>query len=82
MITNDRRVRTRPGEAELAIAHRLKVVHLHGEVGSQPAWDQLVRVATRWANIADQQKKPGPWWISLRNGPPILMEFTPGVAER
>ena len=30
MITNDRRLRTRPAEAELAIAHRLKVVHLHG----------------------------------------------------
>jgi hypothetical protein len=61
MITNDRRLRTRPAEAELAIAHRLKVVHLHGKVGSQPAWDQLVRVATRWSNIADQHDQPGPW---------------------
>ena len=33
MITHDRRLRTRPAEAELAIAHRLKVVHLHGKVG-------------------------------------------------
>ena len=61
MITNDRRLRTRPAEAELAIAHRLKVVHLHGKVGSQPAWDQLVRVATRWSNIADQHDQPGSW---------------------
>jgi PIN like domain len=82
MITNDRRLRTRPAEAELAIAHRLKVVHLHGKVGSQPAWDQLVRVATRWSNIADQHDQPGPWWLSLRTGPPVLMEFAPGIAER
>jgi hypothetical protein len=82
MITNDRRLRTRPAEAELAIAHRLRVVHLHGEVGSQPPWNQLVRVATRWSNIADQLEKPGPWWLSLRTGPPILMDFAPGVAER
>jgi hypothetical protein len=82
MITNDRRLRTRPAEAQLAIAHRLKVVHLHGKVGSQPPWEQLVRIATRWSNIADQQNKPGPWWLSLRTGPPVLMEFTPGVAER
>ncbi len=32
LITNDRRIRTRPVEAELAIQHRLKVVHLHGKI--------------------------------------------------
>jgi hypothetical protein len=37
MITNDRRLRTRPDEAELAIAHKLKVVHLHGKVANKPA---------------------------------------------
>ena len=31
VITNDRHLRTRPVEAELAIAHKLKVVHLHGK---------------------------------------------------
>ena len=43
VITSDRRLRTRPREAELAIAHKLKVVHLHGDIGTRPAWDQLVR---------------------------------------
>src|SRR4051812_29674531 len=37
MTTNDRRLRTRPAEAALAIAHGLKVVHLHGKVGSLQA---------------------------------------------
>jgi PIN like domain len=82
MITNDRRLRTRPAEAALAIAHKLKVVHLHGEIGNKPAWEQLQRVATRWSNIAEQQPKQGPWWLSLRKGPPLLMNFDPGVAER
>ena len=41
-----------------------------------------MRVATRRSNIGDQQDKPGPWWLSLRTGPPMLMDFTPGVAER
>ncbi|BBX03686.1 hypothetical protein FHT40_005735 [Mycolicibacterium sp. BK556] len=82
MITNDRRLRTRPVEADLAITHRLKVVHLHGDVGSKPAWDQLIRLTTRWTNVADQQPMEGPWWLSLRKGPPQLMRFEPGVAER
>jgi len=51
-------------------------------VGSKPAWDQLIRVATRWTNVADQQPARGPWWLSLRKGPPQLMKFGPGVPER
>ncbi len=82
MITNDRRLRTRPVEAQLAIAHRLKVVHLHGKIGNQPAWDQLIRLATRWSDVADQQPKEGPWWLSLRMGPPQLIGFDPGTVER
>lgn len=82
MITNDRRLRTRPDEARLAMAHQLKVVHLHGKVGNSPAWEQLVRVATRWPDITAQQPKDGPWWLSMRAGPPKLMQFDPGAVER
>jgi hypothetical protein len=81
MITNDRHLRTRPTEATLAIAHKLKVVHLHGKIGNSPAWDQLIRVATRWTDIAARQAKDGPWWLSLRTGPPKLMQFAPGAVE-
>ncbi|OBB20745.1 hypothetical protein A5761_04380 [Mycolicibacterium setense] len=82
MITNDRRLRTRPAEAALALTHKLKVVHLHGKIAHQPAWDQLGRVVTRWSNIVDQQPKEGPWWLSLRAGPPQLMQFEPGEPEQ
>lgn len=82
MITNDRRLRTRPVEAELAIAHKLKVVHLYGKIANRPAWDQLTRVTNRWHSIAQQQPIEGPWWLSLRAGPTKLMSFAPGVVER
>lgn len=81
MITNDRHLRTRPAEAALAITHRLKVVHLHGRIGSSPAWDQLMRVSTRWPDIEAQQMQRGPWWLSLRVGPPKLLPFDPGAVE-
>jgi len=32
--STDRRLRTRPTEARLAVAHKLKVVHLHGKVAN------------------------------------------------
>jgi hypothetical protein len=84
VITNDRRLRTRPQEAQLAITHKLKVIHLHGEVGSRPAWEQMVRVATRWGSIEDQQAATpeGPWRLSLRRNRAVVMHFAPGAMER
>lgn len=84
IITNDRRLRTRPAEATLAIAHKLKVIHLHGDVGSKPAWDQLIRLANRWASIEKhvEEKPDGPWWLSVRRTSTVELRFDPGVAER
>lgn len=84
IITNDKRLRTRPVEAELAITHKLKVVHLHGNVGTKPAWDQMVRIATRWSSIQNHVERTpaGPWWFSVRSSGVAVMEFAPGVAER
>jgi hypothetical protein len=84
IITNDKRLRTRPTEAELAIAHKLKVVHLRGSIGSRPAWDQLVRVATRWTSIHSQvESRPeGPWWLSVQSSKVTVMKFAPGAPER
>lgn len=83
VITSDRRLRTRPSEAELAIAHKLKAVHLHG-LGERSSWDQLVRLASRWADIEKQvEREPdGPWWLSLRPRSSRVLRFEPGVVER
>lgn len=84
IITNDRRLRTRPAEAELAIQHKLKVIHLHGGIGSRPAWAQMVRLASRWASIENhlERSPEGPWWLSARRNNVVAMRFAPGNAER
>ncbi len=84
VITNDRRLRTRPVEAELAIAHKLKAVHLHGKVGGQSAWAQLTRIAARWPAIERQHEKApeGPWWLSVQSSGTAVKSFAPGVVER
>lgn len=68
VITNDRRVRTRPVESALALRHGLRVVHLHGQVGSQRPWSQAERVLGRWRAVErGLAKKPtGPLWLSAR----------------
>ena len=82
-ITNDRRLRTRPAEAGLAITHKLKVVHLHG-LGERSAWEQLVRLVSRWDGIEKhvERQPDGPWWLSLRANGARALRFEPGAAER
>ena len=84
VITNDRRIRTRPHEAQLAIDHKLKVVHLHGKIGNAAAWDQLIRITTRWEAVERQvkQEPEGPWWLSLQASTARVKRFEPGKAER
>lgn len=84
VITNDRRLRTRPLEAPVAIDHRLKVVHLHGEVGSQRPWRQAERLLTHWQKVELQisTTPEGPWWLSLEAKRVRTLAFQPGVATR
>jgi len=83
MVTNDRRIRTRPSEASLAIEHKLKVVHLQGAVGHKTAWAQAVRFLSRWSAIENQVGvSEGPWWLSLRQESNRLLAFEPGMPER
>lgn len=84
VITSDKRLRTRPQEASLAITYKLKVVHLYGDIATRSAWDQLVRIAVRWSAVENQRSKvaEGPWWLSLRRGGSVVMHFAPGSPER
>ncbi len=82
VITNDRRLRTNPFEADMALRHGLKVAHLHGRVGHKSAWAQAERLVTRWPAVERQAPLPGPWWLSLRRTSTPLMNYQPGVAER
>lgn len=83
-ITSDRRLRTRPAEASLAIEHRLKVVHLYGDVGHRSSWDQAERLLSRWSAVERQRRNSptGPWWLSLRPDSSRVLAFEPGRVER
>lgn len=82
VITSDKRLRTRPAEASLAITHKLKAVHLHGDIGTRPAWEQLVRLTTRWEAVERQSANEGPWWLSLRRDRAVVLPYEPGTPER
>lgn len=82
-ITNDKRLRTKPAEATLAIENHLKVIHLYG-AGNLTAWEQTVRFASRWASIEKHvtAHPDGPWWLSVRLDAARVLAFQPGRAER
>lgn len=84
IVTNDRRIRTRPVESQLAIEHRLKVIHLHGAVGNARPWEQLTRLTARWEAVEQQlaTNPDGPWWLSLRSSRAQVMRYEPGAVER
>jgi hypothetical protein len=83
-ITSDRRLRTRPTEARLALEYRLKVVHLHGDVGHRSSWEQAERLISRWRTLERQRSTSpaGPWWLSLRSDSSRVLAFEPGQVER
>lgn len=80
VVTNDRRIRTRPVEAALAIEHGLQVVHMHGHAGQQRLWDQAVRFFGRWEAIERElvQQPHGPLWVSVQAGCVRILPFQPG----
>jgi PIN like domain len=82
VIPSDKRLRTRRAEASLAITHKLKAVHLHGDIGTRPAWDQLVRLTSRWEAVERQTGMEGPWWLSLRRDRAVVLPYEPGAPER
>jgi hypothetical protein len=84
LITNDRRLRTRPHEARIALESGLKVVHLNGKVGAQSPWLQAHRLLARWASVdAHQAQSPtGPWWLSLDPSRSRSLTYQPGEPSR
>ncbi|WP_167101372.1 hypothetical protein [Amycolatopsis granulosa] len=79
VITDDKHLRTRPGEAELAIKHHLKVVHLDG-VGHRTRWEQLLRLTSHWeaVELAAVSEPEGPWWLALRKSQAVKLPYQPG----
>jgi hypothetical protein len=80
-ITDDRHIRTRPAEAELAEKHKLKVVHLDG-MGHRDRWDQLMRLVSHWKKVEEMatSRPNGPWWLALRVNRAIELRYQPGAS--
>src|SRR5579875_1605621 len=82
MITDDRRLRTRPAEARLCIEYRLKVIHLL-RMGHLPQWEQFRLLVARWPTIEQHlAESDGPLWLSVRQRQVRAMRFEPGAVER
>lgn len=84
VITNDRRLRTRPHEARAALDWGLMVIHLHGKVGSQRPWEQAERLLFHWQKVELQLATTphGPWWLSLEAKRVRTLSFQPGLAVK
>lgn len=81
MITSDKRLRTRPAESCPAITHKLKAVHLHGDIGARRAWEQFLGLTTPLGGRQRQAAIGGPWWLSLRRDRGVDVPYEPGVPE-
>lgn len=83
MVTDDKGLRTRPAEAQLAIDSDLQVIHLFG-VGHLNKWDQLVFLTSKWPQIERHlaERAPGCWWLSVRSSVVRPLKFQPGAVDR
>jgi len=83
VVTDDRRLRTRPIEANLAREHGLKVIHLY-KAGNLSPWDQAVQLLSHWPKVASfhRDHPSGPWWLSVRKSMIRVQRFEPGAIER
>lgn len=82
VITNDRRIRTRPGEADKAVDAGLRCVHLR-PMGKNPTqWDFMVQLTRHWPLVEALCDRPGPVWLQLRGGTRKELSYKPGVPPR
>lgn len=68
VISRDKRIRTRPGEAAILRANSLRVFHLAGKRDLNN-WDYLTRLVRRWGDIERilRDRGAGPWFMSVHD---------------
>lgn len=82
VITNDRRIRTRPGEADVASAAGLRCVHLRPRAKNPTQWDFLVQLIEHWPSVEALADRPGPIWLELRGSQRKELAYRPGHPPR
>lgn len=65
IITNDKRIRTRPHEAPVAVKHRLRCAHIASRLANPTRWDFVRVIAQRWTAVERLCEQEGPVWLSL-----------------
>jgi hypothetical protein len=83
VITNDRRIRTRPTEAPKAVEHGLVVAHLDAGAPAR-VWDYLRLLLRHWDDVEALSGQPGPIWLELdvRRAHPYRRDYEPGKPPR
>lgn len=83
VITNDKHIRTRPGEAEIALQTGLRCVHLAPPVRAAARWDFARLLLRHWDAVEALRAHAGPVWLQLdRRATPWERPYQPGKPPR
>ncbi|MGH3833397.1 MAG: hypothetical protein ACRDRS_23670 [Pseudonocardiaceae bacterium] len=82
VITNDRHIRTRPGEADQARDTGLLCVCLRPAVKDATSWDFMMVLARHWSQVAELVGRKGPAWLELRGSSLRELGYQPGQPPR
>jgi PIN like domain len=82
VITNDRRIRTRPGEADQARDVGLLCVCLRPTVKDATPWDFMVMLARHWSRVEQLVGRKDPAWLELRGDRAYERPYQPGQPPR
>jgi PIN like domain len=82
VITNDRDIRTRPGEADQARDVGLLCVCLRPAVKDATPWDFMVVLARHWSRVEQLAGRKDPAWLELRGDRAYERRYQPGQPPR
>lgn len=82
VITNDRHIRTRPGEADQARDAGLLCVCLRPMVKNATPWDFMMVLARHWSRVDEFAGRKGPAWLELRGDRFRELRYQPGQLPR
>lgn len=82
VITNDRHIRTRPGEADQAKDAGLLCACLRPTIKDATPWDFMMVLARHWPRVDELARREGPAWMELRGDRFRERPYQPGQPPR
>jgi hypothetical protein len=66
-ITNNRKIRTNPVEAGIAVASGARIIGLAGKAANGTSWDKATLLTRHWGAIESfiAEHPDGPWWLAV-----------------